>query len=38
MEVAVVAERSRHGLAASPYPEDEAGALMHAGYVEFRQT
>ena len=33
MEVAVVAERSRHGLAASPYPEDEAGALMHAGYV-----
>jgi magnesium transporter len=34
MEVAVVAERSRHGLAASPYPEDEAGALMHAGYVK----
>jgi magnesium transporter len=33
MEVAVVAERSRLGLAASPYPEDEAGALMHAGYV-----
>jgi len=33
MEVAVVSERSRHGLAASPYPEDEAGALMHAGYV-----
>jgi magnesium transporter len=33
MEVTVVAERSRHGLAASPYPEDEAGALMHAGYV-----
>jgi magnesium transporter len=33
MEVSVVAERSRHGLAASPYPEDEAGALMHAGYV-----
>ena len=34
MEVAVIAERSRHGLAASPYPEDEAGALMHAGYVK----
>lgn len=34
MEVAVVAERSRHGRAASPYPEDEAGALMHAGYVK----
>ncbi|MGA8308800.1 MAG: magnesium transporter [Terriglobales bacterium] len=34
MEVAVVAERSRHGLAASPYPEDEAGALLHAGYVK----
>jgi magnesium transporter len=34
MEVAVVAERSRHGMAASPYPEDEAGALMHAGYVK----
>jgi magnesium transporter len=33
MEVTVVAERSRHGQAASPYPEDEAGALMHAGYV-----
>lgn len=33
MEVAVVAERSRHGLAASPYPEDEAGALLH-GYVK----
>jgi len=33
MEVTVVAERSRHGRAASPYPEDEAGALMHAGYV-----
>ncbi len=33
MEVTVVAERSRHGLAAAPYPEDEAGALMHAGYV-----
>jgi magnesium transporter len=33
MEVTVVAERSRHGLAASPYPEDEAGALMHSGYV-----
>jgi magnesium transporter len=34
MEVTVVAERSRHGRAASPYPEDEAGALMHAGYVK----
>jgi magnesium transporter len=34
MEVTVVAERSRHGLASSPYPEDEAGALMHAGYVK----
>jgi magnesium transporter len=33
MEVTVVAERSRHGMSASPYPEDEAGALMHAGYV-----
>jgi magnesium transporter len=33
MEVTVVAERSRHGLPASPYPEDEAGALMHSGYV-----
>ena len=37
MEVTVVAERSRHGLAASPYPEDEAGALMHAGYVRISQ-
>lgn len=33
MEVTIVAERSRHGRAASPYPEDEAGALMHSGYV-----
>jgi magnesium transporter len=33
MEVTVVAERSRHGRTSSPYPEDEAGALMHAGYV-----
>jgi len=33
MEVTVVAERHRHGRAASPYPEDEAGAIMHAGYV-----
>jgi magnesium transporter len=33
MEVIVVAERSRQGRAASPYPEDEAGALMHSGYV-----
>jgi magnesium transporter len=33
MEVTVVAERSHRGRAASPYPEDEAGALMHAGYV-----
>jgi len=33
MEVTVVAEPSRQGRAASPYPEDEAGALMHAGYV-----
>ena len=33
MEVTVVGERNRQGLAASPYPEDEAGALMHAGYV-----
>jgi magnesium transporter len=33
MEVTVVAERSRQGRPASPYPEDEAGALMHAGYV-----
>jgi magnesium transporter len=34
MEVTVVAESSRHGRAASPYPEDEAGALMHKGYVQ----
>ena len=34
MEVTVVAERSRHGRGSSPYPEDEAGALMHAGYVK----
>ena len=34
MEVTVVAERSRQGVAASPYPEDEAAALMHAGYVK----
>jgi len=33
LEVTVVAERSHHGRAASPYPEDEAGALMHSGYV-----
>ena len=33
MEVTVVAERSHLGRAASPYPEDEAGALMHSGYV-----
>jgi magnesium transporter len=33
MEVTVVAERHRHGRTASPYPEDEAGAIMHAGYV-----
>jgi magnesium transporter len=33
MEVTVVAERSRYGRTSSPYPEDEAGALMHAGYV-----
>ena len=31
--VTVVAERSRDGRVASPYPEDEAGALMHSGYV-----
>lgn len=37
MEVTVIAERSRHGLSASPYPEDEAGALMHAGYVRISQ-
>src|SRR5262249_32027635 len=33
IEVTVVSERSRHGRTLSPYPEDEAGALMHAGYV-----
>jgi len=33
MEVTVVAERHRHGRPASPYPEDEAAALMHSGYV-----
>ena len=37
MEVTVVAERSRQGRPASPYPEDEAGALMHAGYVRISQ-
>jgi magnesium transporter len=33
LEVTVVAERSRDGLAPSAYPEDEAGRLMHSGYV-----
>jgi len=33
MEVAVVAGHSHLGRTGSPYPEDEAGALMHAGYV-----
>jgi len=34
MEVTVVAESSLQGRTASPYPEDEAGALMHKGYVQ----
>jgi magnesium transporter len=38
MEVTVVAERSRYGRTSSPYPEDEAGALMHAGYVRISPT
>ena len=29
----VVAERSRDGRGPSAYPEDEAGSLMHSGYV-----
>jgi magnesium transporter len=33
LEVTVVAERSRDGRAPSPYPEDEAGGLMHPGFV-----
>jgi len=33
MEVTVVAAHSHQGRRASPYPEDEAGALMHSGYV-----
>jgi magnesium transporter len=33
LEVTIVAERSRDGLAPSAYPEDEAGSLMHSGYV-----
>ena len=33
LEVMVVAERSRDGRAPSAYPEDEAGGLMHSGYV-----
>jgi magnesium transporter len=33
LEVTVVAERSREGGRPSLYPEDEAGGLMHPGYV-----
>ena len=33
LEVMVVAERSREGGRPSPYPEDEAGGLMHPGFV-----
>ena len=33
LEVTVVAERSRDGRGPSAYPEDEAGSLMHSGYV-----
>jgi K+-sensing histidine kinase KdpD len=33
LEVTVIAERSRAGRAPSAYPEDEAGSLMHSGYV-----
>ena len=32
-QVTIVAERSRHGLPPSAYPEDEAGGLMHSDYV-----
>src|SRR5262249_47001737 len=33
LEVTVVAERSREGGRPSLYPEDEAGGLMHSGFV-----
>ena len=33
LEVTVVAEPSRDGRGPSAYPEDEAGSLMHSGYV-----
>src|SRR5262249_48518583 len=33
LEVTVVADRSRDGRGPSAYPEDEAGGLMHSGYV-----
>lgn len=33
LEVTVVADRSRDGRMPAAYPEDEAGALMHSGYV-----
>ena len=33
LEVRIIAERSRDGRAPVAYPEDEAGSLMHPGYV-----
>jgi len=33
LEVTVIAERSADGRAPFVYPEDEAGSLMHSGYV-----
>jgi magnesium transporter len=33
LQVTVVAERSRHGVAPAAYPEDEAGGLMQTAYV-----
>ena len=35
LEVTVVAERSREGGRPSLYPEDEAGGLMHSGFVRY---
>jgi magnesium transporter len=36
LEVIVVADRSQGGQAPSPYPEDEAGGLMHSSYIRVR--
>jgi len=33
LQVAIVAERGRHGMVPITYPEDEAGSLMHSDYV-----